>query len=451
MYHFTGRGKPMRQQQTFSMNPQLNSILLAYRAWARSCSELWKEPIKLILHPSVWRIRWLGIFIILGNPIFYYIWTRVFVQPYESLPSRLLMCLLGALILVETQQIVSGHFFWKWFCVFVLFLQLPMFFLYMAYLNDFNPIWLGSCVAMILIYYQAVDWRIASFSTTFSVFLVFILSLVHPINDGANENNVIFCIVFLFAWLSAIILGGSAANLSKINILNTAYNLGVMAHELRTPISSVGILSTVLKLKYHDSQDQELLELSKKLDLLVKNINYHIDNQISNSNLINIKINNEKNSIVDIIESVLKLFPYKNDAEKNIIKHSLADDFIFNGSATLYTQVFNNLIRNALKALAAKELQEQDKRIDIVSYVTQGTFGKQIGCIDITDNGVGIQAEHIRKVLEPFFSTNDSLGHGLGLSFCKKVVEASKGNLSIESIYGHSTTITIQLPLMPKL
>ncbi len=429
------------------MNSRLNGILDLYRAWSRSVSELWHEPIKVILHPSEWRIRWLGFFILIGNPLFFCVWTEIIVQPYEHLPTRLFLSLLGLLVLLETKKIISGDFFWKWFCFAVLFIQLPLFFIYMAYRNGFDPVWLGSCVAMVLIYYQTIDWRLATLSIFASLLILLSVHIIHPFVVLANYQTILFVIVFIFSWFSAIILGGSAANLSKIATLNTAFNLGVMAHELRTPISSIGLLSTILKNKHAESQDPALFHLSSKLDVLVKTINNHIDNQIINSKMIDIKSTNEVISIEPMMTGVLDLFPYKNALEKAAIRLVCMDNFQFNGSSTLFTQVFNNLIRNAFKALAAKELSDELKRIDITTYISNNAFGKQIACIDITDNGVGIQADHIRKVLEPFFSTNDALGHGLGLSFCKKVVQASKGDLTIQSSYGHSTTITIELPL----
>ncbi len=428
------------------MISKLNSIEQTYKAWTRGLGELLREPLKPISHPSIWRMRWLGLFIAVGNPLFYYLWTQTAAHSREHLMLRLLMSLLGIIIFIENKKIATGVFFWKWFCVFTLFAQLPLFFIYMAVDNDFNNIWLGSCVAMILIYHQATDWRIASLSTLAAIILIAGVCALDSQLNLTSDNLPIFAMVFTFSWASALVLSASAANLSKINILNTAFNLGVMAHELRTPISSVGILGSVLKNKYAEHKDEDLLMLSSKLETLVKTINTHIDNQIINSKIINIKKTEETIQIKTVIDAVLSSFPYKSPDEQAIISYASVDDFTVQGSATLFAQVFNNLIRNSLKALAAKELPEASKRIEIISYISQGPFGKQTACVDITDNGVGIKPAHIRRVLEPFFSTNDAFGHGLGLSFCKKVVEASRGGLSIKSIYEHSTTITIELP-----
>ncbi len=430
------------------MNAKSDLINKSYTAWARGMGELLREPLKPMLHPSEWRLRWVGFFIAVGNPIFYIVWANVLIQPFESLRVRISIAICGIVLLLNIKKILEGSIFWNWFYAAVMFVQLPLFFLFMAYKNDFNTVWLGSCVAMVLILYQATDWRIAVTGTVTAILSVSIFIFTYETDYLLNHTLKEFIFVFMFAWMSATVLGASAANLAKQNMLNTAFNLGVMAHELRTPISSIGILSTILKNKYIETEDLSLLSLSNKLNILVKTINSHIDNQIINSKIIGINTSAETAKIKDVIENVIQIFPHKNFEEKSIVTYKCIDNFTFSGSSVLFTQVFNNLIRNSLKALAAKELAVESKRIEIVSYISNKSFGKKMACIDISDNGIGIKPEDIHKVLEPFFSTNDELSHGLGLSFCKKVVRASKGRFLIKSLYGSRTTITIELPLM---
>ena len=77
-----------------------------------------------------------------------------------------------------------------------------------------------------------------------------------------------------------------------------------------------------------------------------------------------------------------------------------------------------------------------------------GTMGE----ICIRDTGAGIAAGDMRKIFEPFFSTkksdeNGQGGTGLGLAFCREVIEAHKGRLRVESIVGQGTMFTLKLPL----
>ncbi len=69
--------------------------------------------------------------------------------------------------------------------------------------------------------------------------------------------------------------------------------------------------------------------------------------------------------------------------------------------------------------------------------------------IDITDNGIGIAEEDIQHVFEPFFSTKDKVsGTGLGLSIVHGIVQSHKGRISVKSIRGKETTLSVLLPLI---
>ncbi len=65
--------------------------------------------------------------------------------------------------------------------------------------------------------------------------------------------------------------------------------------------------------------------------------------------------------------------------------------------------------------------------------------------IEVVDNGVGMNAESLKRAFEPFFTTR-TRGTGLGLSICKRIVEAHGGTISIESRLGAGTHVTIELP-----
>ncbi len=74
--------------------------------------------------------------------------------------------------------------------------------------------------------------------------------------------------------------------------------------------------------------------------------------------------------------------------------------------------------------------------------------GDQYVFISITDNGVGIKEEDLEKIFEPFFTTKEKeQGTGLGLSLCKRLIEANAGKIEVESKVGEGTTFTIMIPM----
>lgn len=106
-------------------------------------------------------------------------------------------------------------------------------------------------------------------------------------------------------------------------------------------------------------------------------------------------------------------------------------------------QVLMNLIVNARQAMETGGMLTIGVRL---------SEDKTMGELSVKDTGPGIPSERLRQIFEPFFSTktsdaNGQGGTGLGLSFCKDVIEAHKGRLRVESTVGQGTIFTLKLPL----
>jgi len=69
--------------------------------------------------------------------------------------------------------------------------------------------------------------------------------------------------------------------------------------------------------------------------------------------------------------------------------------------------------------------------------------------ITFTDTGVGMPKETLKKIWNPFFTTK-AKGMGLGLSICKRIVEAHGGKISVKSALKKGTTFKVTLPIKPK-
>ncbi len=101
-------------------------------------------------------------------------------------------------------------------------------------------------------------------------------------------------------------------------------------------------------------------------------------------------------------------------------------------------QVFLNLLTNAVQAIT------HDKgKIKITTRKEGSTV-----VVKVSDNGIGIQPEHLNKIFEPFFTTKEvGKGTGLGLSIVYKIIEKHGGNISVESTVGKGSTFTVILPI----
>jgi len=68
--------------------------------------------------------------------------------------------------------------------------------------------------------------------------------------------------------------------------------------------------------------------------------------------------------------------------------------------------------------------------------------------VAISDTGPGIKEEDMERIFEPFFTTKEKeQGTGLGLSLCKRLIEANAGKIEVESRAGKGTTFTIMIPV----
>ena len=111
------------------------------------------------------------------------------------------------------------------------------------------------------------------------------------------------------------------------------------------------------------------------------------------------------------------------------------------GVADQLTQVFMNLLINAMDASAAQ--QDNPKKIEISSQLD----GDRVH-IQVRDHGSGMPPETLSHAFEPYFSTKPmGKGSGLGLSLCDTIVKSHGGQMTIDSVENQGTTVHVFLPV----
>ncbi|GAO01851.1 transporter substrate-binding domain-containing protein [Anaeromyxobacter sp. PSR-1] len=110
------------------------------------------------------------------------------------------------------------------------------------------------------------------------------------------------------------------------------------------------------------------------------------------------------------------------------------------GSPQRLEQVLVNLLVNACQALP-----DRSRGIRLRTYVDAA---KGAVCVEVRDEGVGIEPEHLARLTDPFFTTKrDTGGTGLGLAVSAGIVKEHGGTLEFESAPGQGTTVRMLLPV----
>ncbi|MCW5649957.1 MAG: HAMP domain-containing histidine kinase [Ramlibacter sp.] len=412
-------------------------------------NEVVRPLLEPILHPSRWRIRALGLSTTVGHPLFFVIWTKFLPQPYENLFLRLLMSSLGLSLLLyrpfsanppgRMPAVLFTAIFW---------ITLPVFFSWMYLCNRGNTVWLASLAAMFLIYYHLTDWRIATLGSVSGGLVAWLAfdafgPSMPPMPFDQLATN---CVVLAFSWYMALALGLSSSNLRREQINYTLATIGIMAHELRTPLATMSLIGDAMKAEAPvcpDESRQKLERLATRMHTLVRNMNRQIDTQIANARLLRLPTHKESVSAGELVTDALRDYPYRSPRERDGVVLQIRRDFKFAGSRALFLQVINNLVKNALRSLASAStvVQPGDLLIEV------GTLHDR-GRIVLTDRGVGIAPELLDQIFEPFFSTDHGAGHGLGLAFCKRVIQSANGSIRVKSESARGAIFTIELPLL---
>jgi signal transduction histidine kinase len=155
----------------------------------------------------------------------------------------------------------------------------------------------------------------------------------------------------------------------------------------------------------------------------------------------------EPTDLAAIIEETLLLLERELNKYRIRVERRIAAVPEALASGNQIQQVLLNLLINARQAMPRGGIVlvklEYDPKEDMVDIV-------------VRDNGVGIPAEKLPRVFEPFFSTKSGPdetgkgGTGLGLSSCRNIIEAHRGRIRVESTVGKGTAFTVKLPAARK-
>ena len=220
--------------------------------------------------------------------------------------------------------------------------------------------------------------------------------------------------------------------------------LATMSHELRTPMNGLlGMIELALSapLDTH-TRDHLLLAQSSGgnlLAVLTDILDY------SNANEQKIRLNNQSFSSESLLTSIAEEYaaPVQTAGVSfGIHKNSNLPETIMADYKWLKLVVCN-LLDNAVKFTS-------NGQIALNSYL-EADQGREYLCFSVTDTGIGISAENIDKIFNPFYQVDSTIsrkfgGAGLGLSIANELAQQMDGTLTVQSEVGVGSTFVLRIP-----
>lgn len=149
-------------------------------------------------------------------------------------------------------------------------------------------------------------------------------------------------------------------------------------------------------------------------------------------------------SAVEAFKAALNFAKVSFNTNTKVIEDYQGGDIVVFGDRNKLIQVFLNLIQNAAHAM----LQGGTLTLTARTEIDEETNCKY-GLFSISDTGIGIPQEHIKRIFEPFFTTRQpGDGTGLGLAICYGIIKDHDGSLDVSSALNKGSTFTVKLPLV---
>ncbi len=270
----------------------------------------------------------------------------------------------------------------------------------------------------------------------------------------STENKILGCVITLMDVTSQkqgqVILQNTEKRLSMAQQASEAKSdyLSRIAHEIRSPMSSLLSLSKIARKQYDNKE-----VLISSLDKLSDTVNYmaSIVTDISEASISERMASEhlaEPFSLRTVLDNVITMISTAAEEAQVSFDLMLDNDFDpkYIGNKNKVQQILINFLNNSVKYTNA------GGSITLKAYEEPRNGNEARLCFVVSDTGVGIKRDDIPKLFKPFTHENKENGNeqftmGLGLSIAYNLIMSMNGDVSVKSTVGKGSTFTIHLQL----
>ncbi len=394
------------------------------------------------------RLKYAGYFGLVAFSAFYFLrFTRTNAQPYEDVVFRLAGIVLFALLALKDRWPDRLKGYYIGYSYGVTLYGLPFFAILTALqrgggVPSMSNIFIVLCLLVLL-----TDWR-----NTLAMLLLGTAAAVLAYIATATDPRIPMDLVAQLPAFALIVIGGSLFKFSTEQIdaerkLRATQALaGSIAHEMRNPL---------IRIKHNLERMQHALPPpttsgkaqaidGAQADALYRHL---AESEVAvkrGLQVIAMTLDEVSAKPVDhgafvylwaaeATRKALQEYAFESEEEAERVRIQVDDDFTFRGDETAYLFVIFNLLKNALYYLPAYP------RVRVTL-----TVGQQQ--VTVHDTGPGMTAAAAASLFQPFTSAGKTGGTGLGLAYCRRVMQAFGGEIFCESVEGESTQFALRFP-----
>ena len=248
---------------------------------------------------------------------------------------------------------------------------------------------------------------------------------------------IVVLVLLFFGYTMIVIFRQKRLSEVKTDFINN------MTHELKTPISSIGLSSEMIMRADTSTESEKIKQYAGLIFKENKRLEHQVERVLNIAKLDKeeVILKREALDMHELLEDVKDSFEFnQNEIGGKIALHLNAETFVLNVDPVHIPNVAYNLIDNAIKY--CKETPE----IIVTTSVDKRGF-----VLQVEDNGIGIKREDLKMVFDKFYrvptgNLHDVKGYGLGLYYVKKIIEEHGGSVQVRSTFGKGTAFTIHLP-----